>query len=122
MTNEVPKKMNVQDVAKMSLIKSKGPEAKNRSGEKKQRGRLFLRKMSEVEEIKSLMDEEDIEDSDQESVVLGRLEEYNKTELHFNEIPQLEKEAMDNHSITSTVMTVPNSRLNQRALLYQSIF
>lgn len=50
----------------MSLVKHKAPvETTINKCEKRHKERVLFRKMSEVEEIKSLMDEEELEDSEQ---------------------------------------------------------
>lgn len=94
-----------QEKTKMSLVKSR--KEGTRHGEKRVKLKSVLKKMSEVSEIESLMDEEEVEESDQESVVLGRLNEYSgRFPLSGSTIPQLDKE-YEESSISSTAMTVP---------------
>ena len=75
----------------------------------------FLNSMSEVEEIKSQPDSEDLSESDKESVVignLGNLVRQNSATFNMN-IPQLSKGFQDNKSFESTVMS---ARLDRQTL------
>jgi hypothetical protein len=86
-----------------SIIKEDG---RNKIEIKKWKTKPLLRKMSEVEEIRSLADEDEVSSSDKESIVLGRM---NSMPFEIS-IPQLDKSFPDNRSITSTIMSTQNDR------------